>query len=108
MTTLTMRTPRADEWKRLGHRPMLGAVIRSISVLEVNRRGDVRHPGMLAEMIVDEVPEHAERLNDDERCNNEQHEDADPTGRWTRRHGSQCITGRADLTASVCQTAGRS
>jgi hypothetical protein len=46
---------------------------------------------MLAQVVVDEVPEHAERLHHDERRDDEQRDDADSIGS-TNPHGRESIT----------------
>ena len=66
--------------RRHPHVAMIGIVIRGIVVCEVNGEPVVRSPGMLAQVVVDEVPEHAKRLNRDERHDDEQRDQANSIG----------------------------
>jgi hypothetical protein len=59
---------------------MIGIVIRGIVVCDVNGEPVVRRPGMLTQVVVDEVPEHPERLHHDERRDDEQRDQADSMG----------------------------
>lgn len=86
----------ARQYRGVGRRHPDVAVIRIViqgtSVAGVEDKPIVPGHGMLHEVIVDEVPEDAERLDDDQRRDQEQRDDTGTTGDRARCHEQQSIT----------------
>lgn len=74
---------------------MITYVIRSISAGKVNGDFAVRHPSVFVEMIVDEVPERAERLHHDQGRDEQQRKDTGTIRNPPKCHGNESITPRS-------------
>ena len=88
--------------RRHPHMAMIGIVIWGIAVGEVNGEPVVRRSGVLAEMVVDEVQEHADRLHQNERRDDEQRDDTDPRGWWKHPHEVSPSLGAAGDITITC------
>ena len=80
----------ARQYRGVGRRhpdvAVIGIVIQGIGVADLENKPVVPGRGMRREMIVNEVPEDAERLDDNQRRNQEQHDDTGTRGHRARRH----------------------
>jgi hypothetical protein len=73
---------------------MVGFVIGRICIRDMKTGHVVSVVRMVADVIVGEVPENADRLGRDQRYDREEHHDPGPIGRETEDHGGQSITPR--------------
>jgi hypothetical protein len=105
---LRLANPRADGsgGRRHPHVAVIGIVIRRIGIFEVNGEPVVRRPGM-PQVVVDEVPEYAERLHHNKCRDDEQRDDVDSIGWWTDRHRGESITRMTWSSAAIVGSFGR-